>query len=212
MKECKYSAEEQQKIIDRIANDTMDVLSYRIGAIEVNKDNSFTKDVINKFNNYSTNLTGKTEQGLDALLQSLYLSNAFEGEAKDSINSYCATLALKTSIYATFALDVIEKSNMTSKSEEDDGSDLMKVTNNWLKSINVISAGQQNGITGHNDYCYITNTRVQVLPVNAYFRFSYKTDSSGNKNNGGYQVVLSELIPQVKLILDGESGLDDDGN
>lgn len=212
MKDCKYSNEEQQQIIDRIAKDTMDVLSYRIGAIEVNNDNSFTKDVINKFNNYSTNLTGKTEQGLDALLQSIFLTNAFEGEARDSINSYCAMLALKTSIYATFALDVIEKSNMASKSEEDEGSDLMKVTNNWLKSINVISAGQQNGITGHNDYCYITNTRVQVLPVNAYFRFSYKTDSSGNKNKGGYQVELSELIPQISFILDGEVVYDENGN
>lgn len=206
-----FSDEKKQQVLDKVTEDAFSVLTYRIGAIEINSDGgTFARNVISGFNNYCTNLTGKTEQGLDALLQSIYLINSFEGEAKDDINSYCGLMALKTAQYATFAIDVIDKSNMTIKDESDESSDLMKVANNWVKSISVIDAAHKNGIKGYDDFCYVTNSRISVLPVDMYMRFSYKTDSSGNKNNGGYRMEISEVTPQISYILDGVSHYDDE--
>ncbi|MCQ2752037.1 MAG: hypothetical protein MJ189_02940 [Coriobacteriales bacterium] len=183
------SQEEKDNALNSLTSDLINVLQYRISVIQVNSDDNFTKRVIETFSNYCSYLTDKDKlNALDSLLNSIIMSNTFEGEARDTIQLYCASMSLKTSQYATFALDVLGKSDVTTKDESKDTSDLNKTVNKWQKTVDIINSALNNGIKGYDDFCYITQSRVSYATVQSHIKLSWKTDSSGNKDNGDYKI------------------------
>ena len=106
------------------------MLNYRNSVIVVNTDTSFVRNAISCFDNYCTNLTGTQKYGLDALLQSIHLSHGFEGQARQNLENVLGGLTVRTSEYATFALDLIGKADSITKDPENPQSQVNTTVNN----------------------------------------------------------------------------------
>lgn len=164
------SYQERNEAIEKACKDAHDVLLYKIGYIVVNQNPEMVRDTISTFKNYCTNL-GKSEYGVDALIGALKSSNAFAGEIREQFNNFCATMLMKTGEYAAFTIDLIGKSNITKKSATDPGSDINIAAGNWLNAVNTIDE-QSSAMSPYDDYCFVTNCRLDVLPVTAELFFS----------------------------------------
>ena len=201
------SSSEKDAAVDKILADLINVLQYRISVDQVLSDDNFTKKVIQSFSNFCSYLTDSEKlNALDSLLNSIILSNTFEGEARETIQLYCASMSLKTSQYATFALDVLGKSDVTTKDPNLDTSDLNKTVSSWQKTVDIINAALNNTIKGYDDFCYITQSRLAFADVQSTIKLSWKTDSSGNKDSGDYK------IEKNSVYYSGETSLIDDSN
>lgn len=172
--------EQKDALLERICALANDELLYRISVAKVNENPTFVREVIVCFKNYCTNLIRERGTGIDAFLQSMYLTACFEGEIKDDYRSFCTNMMAQTCEYAMFALDVVGKSDKTTKSETDTASDVNVIGVKWNKAIESLNAALENGLTGYDDYCYLVGARVDALPVTAtlcYSTYSYETTS-----------------------------------
>lgn len=163
------------------------MLNYRNSVIVANTDTSFVRDAVTCFDNYCSNLTGTQKYGLDALLQSIHLSSGFEGQARQNLENVLGGLAARTSEYATFALDLIGKADSITKDPENPQSQLNATVDNWNNSINVIDSAINNGISGYDDYCYLTNSRLKVEAFTFSIAVGYACDSDGNNKRDFYE-------------------------
>lgn len=169
---------ERNEAITKVCEDAHDVLIYRIGYIVINQNPEMVRSVISTFKNYCVNLN-KGEYGIDALTGAMRASSAFAGEIREQYNSFCATMIVKTGEYASFAIDVIGKSNITKKSETDPGSDINVAADNWLWAVEVIQSYAE-GLSTYDDYCFVTNCRLDVLPVTAEMFYNQNSKFEGN--------------------------------
>ncbi len=168
----------KEELLNRICALANDELLYRISVIKINENPTFVREVIVGFKNYCTNLIGKRGTGIDAFLQSMYLTACFEGEIKDDYRSFCTNMMAETCEYAVFALDVAGKSDKTTKDPNDTASDVNVIGSKWCKTVETINGALQNGLTGYDDYCYVVGSRVDILPIivtMTYSSYSYET-------------------------------------
>ena len=186
---------ERKEAISKVCEDAHDVLLYRIGYIVINQNPEMVRNVISTFKNFCVNLN-KGEYGIDALTGAMRASSAFAGEIREQYNNFCAAMIVKTGEYASFAIDVIGKSNITKKSETDPGSDINVAADNWLWAVEVIQSYAE-GLSKYDDYCFVTNCRLDVLPVTAEMFYNQNAKFEGNdvvplkKRFNGKEIVLS---------------------
>lgn len=185
---------EKEEALNQLCIDANNVLLFRISVGMINQNSDFVRDTIDTFNNYCTNLIGKRNTGFDAFIQALYLTNGFEGELKDSYNTFCNEMVVMTGEFATFALDVIGKSDKATKRETDPGSDANIAAQNWLNVADVLKGAIDNGLTGNDDYCYQTGNRVDIIPLT--FTFGIKCSYKGDYNVTKTEVTEVAAIPQ----------------
>ena len=137
-----------ETLINRLGCDIIEKGKYGFDTINVNR-------MVDDFNSYLKVLK-QSGHGLDAELQKLYNVFAFEGEAKDSINSTCDLLTLKTLIYGTFIQEIIEKRPNYDETKK------QNILDSWMDTILWIDNARNNALTGYDNYCYLTNTLVEL--------------------------------------------------
>lgn len=152
------SAALTESLISMVASDAVDQIIYRVSAAEVNKDSTFSLEVSRQFQNYCSHLLG-SEEGLDAMFKTMYLTHAFEYQIADDYLDFCAEMAIKTGVYGTFAANVLGMSDFITDSEKTASVDCM------CKALNTIGEARQNGLTGSGRYCYLTNTEIVLSEI-----------------------------------------------
>lgn len=155
---------ERDETAKQISDDFMELLTYRLSVKAVNENSFFVNTVKNTFKNYCHNLVDVQNEGLDALLQAIMLTNNFEGEARETYQDICANLLVQTGEYATFALDVIGKHTGSSQTEADAAAE------SWNHVVEQIQSAVDS-LTGYDNYCYATGTLVYIMPMS--FREDY---------------------------------------
>ena len=139
--------------IEKYAEGAVDSLMYRVNYLMINESADFAKDVYKEFGEYCDHVNG-SQQGVNAMLSCLYLTNAFEFEAKDAIEEFCNQMILKTGIYSMFATTVLGMSEDITDTEK------MNTAVSMCDAINSVKGSLNNGITGNDNYCYVTNTAI----------------------------------------------------
>ncbi len=137
--------------IRKIAEDITDALLYRIVAKEVNKDANYTRKIIQQFTLYSDHLK-RSDEGIDAVLKSMYLTHAFEPQVRDDLTNFANYMIVKTGVYGTFVSNVLGMSKYASDNDK------LAILDEFGKTAKYIKSARENGLTGNNHYSYITNT------------------------------------------------------
>ena len=142
--------------IHKIAEDVTDALLYRITANEVNKDANYTKKIIQQFNMYTDHLK-RSDEGVDAILKSMFLTHAFEPQVREDLTNFTNFMLIKTGVYGTFVSSVLGMSKFASDSEK------LGILDEFGKAGKYVKDARDNGLTGKDHYSYITNTELYYI-------------------------------------------------
>lgn len=178
--------------IQKLAKDAASTLIYHITSAEVNKDATFTKNLIQDYKNYVEHFTAD-EDGIDCILKSMYLTHAFEKQTKDDINNFLDRSVVKAGTYGLFVTNVLGMSDSATDDEKTDALERL------VKSVKKVQDAKKNAITGYDEYSYVTNTRLALIDgsfkssSNLYVRFGpgerrayHSFDTEGIKFEHGY--------------------------
>ena len=144
--------------IDTYADGIVDSLMYRVNYLMVNESADFAKDVQKQFGEYCKHLTNP-QQGIDAMLKTIYLTHAFEFETKDDISAFCNQMILRTGVYAMFAANIIGMSEYITDDKK------QETANSMCEAIDSVERSLNNGITGNDNYCYVTNSILNYADI-----------------------------------------------
>ncbi|GEM_PF-5049245 len=143
-------------LIQNLARDAVNTLVYRIAAQQVNNDANFTREVIRYWNNYCSHLLA-SDEGIDAIYKTFYLTHAFEGQVKEDLSDFTNRLIVKTGTYGVFVTGVLGLTRNATNDEK------LSAVQKIVDAVDALTEGEANGLTGKDDYCYITNTRMMLL-------------------------------------------------
>ena len=157
----------------RVASDAADLLAYRIACVQVDKNSVFALEVKRQFENYCAHLVTPGD-GLSAVLNTFYLTHAFEFEVKDELQTLCDDLILKTGTYGTFVTSVLGMSGSVMDNE--------KTASIGLLCDTLIELGRlKDGcVTGRDLFCYITNMEVSITELTLQQTGRIYTDLDGS--------------------------------
>lgn len=157
---CRYElpAKEDSEAIEALAADAAEALKYRVGSAAVRAKEDFASDIVYYFGLYCRDLL-KNGDGMDARYKSFYLNYAFEGQVKNSIDEFSNQMILKTGVYSAFVSNVM---GMTAVFTDSDKENMMTL---FADTVTALDAAKGNALTGHNNYCYITNSLLDYVNV-----------------------------------------------
>ncbi len=144
--------------IAKIAADAVNVLLYRIGCAEVNRDAAFAIAVDSHFTNYCSHLMAAGE-GIDAMLNSFYLTHAFEYEVSKDLQDFLNRMILKTGTYGAFVTNVLGMSDTTTDSAK------LLAMKRFCDTEDRLNEALKNCVTGNGRYSYLTNTELRYAEL-----------------------------------------------
>ncbi|MBQ9180207.1 MAG: Ig-like domain-containing protein, partial [Firmicutes bacterium] len=129
--------------------------------------------VKNKYENYCNNIL-QQDSGVNARLQAMYLTHGFEGEIKKDIENFCDGMVAQAGLYGQFALTCAGQSDLQSVA------DIQKIQKQFADTVLSLADKKAQAITGHDNYCYVTNTVMGQDQVRATSSITATTESVGS--------------------------------
>ena len=138
------------------AQEAYETLTYRLGCTLMEDENLWRTSFDGIKTAFSAYLTAvlSNNTGLNAQLQLMYNVYAFESEARESINLAADQMIARTTLYGMFVIDLLKKNGLTTSTE------LTKLMDDWTDTIDSIEEIRSRALTQHDDYCYLTGTRL----------------------------------------------------
>lgn len=160
--------------LEELAADAVEALNYRIVANGVRGNDYRTKvsDILYSFKTYCNNLTA-SGKGIDAKINSLYLSHAFESEISDELTKFIDQMMFKTGTYELFIQDLMGMSNLVTDSDK------RTIINLFNETIKKLEEAKKNCVTGNKNFCYLTNSLVNLSVITYSNDLSVKVDDNG---------------------------------
>lgn len=171
---------EDEKVIKAraYASDILNTEVYHI-ACEVMHDNHlFVIEVAETYTNYCKHAMD-LNSGVNAMLNAMYLTHGFEGEIRDEIESFCDAMVVRTGVYGQFALSCACQDDMMRPSERETLQQL------FTTAVIKMAEKKEYAITGYDNFCYVTGTRVVLDKVTISSKYGYKRAESSYK--GGFR-------------------------
>lgn len=153
-----------------LASDVVDEMIYRVIAVEINKTADFSTRVVKEFGEYCDHMK-TAQQGIDAMLKAIYLTNAFEYEAREDIEDFCNQMMLTTGVYGMFAMNVVGVSEYVTDTQKE------KIAADMCSTVDRIQESLDGGITGEGNYCYVTNSVIDYgeITLKGHIDMKYST-------------------------------------
>ena len=139
--------------LDEITESAVDIITFKLSNNVINESADFSSKILNQYNLYCQHLLTSTE-GLDALLQTMYFTHAFEFEIKEDILNLVNIMNLQTGVYSAFVGNVIASAKSVSADQK------AAFTKTMCDTLNSIAKLKKTAVTGQDRYSYITNTIV----------------------------------------------------
>ncbi len=144
--------------------------------------------------------------GISAQLQFLYNVYGFESEAKQTVNDIIDCLIARTALYGTFVADVLEKSSIIPAAE------MQTLIDKWMNTVDALETTRTNALTGYDDYCYLTGTRLIACSARYSSDNKYTYLKTSESTSSIYKIIpgndLSDHVDWVwRFRLDGPEGL-----
>ena len=151
-----YVDQGSKQELTKLSKDAANALIYRIASGQVNKSASFAKNLYDQFNNYINHLTAENE-GIDAVIKTMYLTHPFEKDIKEDFLDLCNRMIVKTGTYGTFVSNIAGMSKFITDDEK------KNIASQFAKGVNYIASGKTNGLTNDPHYSYVTNSEVYII-------------------------------------------------
>ncbi|MDO5441029.1 MAG: S-layer homology domain-containing protein [Bacillota bacterium] len=149
--------------IEKLAIDAANQIVYEVTVDAVNDNTQFVYDVRDAFKNYCMHLLSNENDGVYAMLNSMYLTHAFQYQIKDDINEFFDQMIVKTGTYGMFASDILGMTNDVSDSDKIFAMETLCEAIEALKykKEHAIVGYNKEGVDSENDrFCYITNSLI----------------------------------------------------
>lgn len=151
-----------------------DILNSQIYVTACNvmsASHEWVTDVRAAYRNYNNHILSKNS-GINAELNAMYLTHGFEGEIRSDIEEFCDAMIVKAGVYGQFALTCMGQDKlMTIQNRQE-------VRTMFLNTVNKLSEKKKLAVTGFDNFCYITGTRVDFDTVELSSKMSVTTFGS----------------------------------
>lgn len=175
------SESEQKQMASKYANDVLNTQIYRI-ACQVMSDSQnqeWVADVTSEYRNFCNNVLAK-DSGVNAMLNAMYLTHGFEGEIKTDIQDFCDQMAVKAGVYGQFALTCVGQDDLQSLAKR------QNVQTLFADTVISLYDKKKKALTGYDNYCYITGTKIEHGVIEAKAETTIKYRSGGTDAYTGY--------------------------
>ena len=142
------------------AADILNTQIYLISCDVMSENDAWVIEVTNAYRKYCDNIL-KQNSGINAMLNAMYLSHGFEGEIKDDLSTFCDGMIVKAGMYGQFALSCACQDNMQSIQNRE------AILDQFAETVNSLAEKKTDAITGFDNYCYVTGTKVNFEKVTA---------------------------------------------
>lgn len=162
-------AEEKATKAAVYASDILNTQIYHISCKLMHSNHIWVIDVAEAYANYCKHAMD-TNSGVNAMLNAMYLTHGFEGEIRDEIISFCDAMIVKSGIYGQFALTCACQDDMMRLDER------QKLQELFTDSVTSMSDKKKYAVTGFDNFCYVTGTKVLFDKVTASCKYGYKSE------------------------------------
>ncbi len=142
------------------AGDILDTQIYKISCDVMSNNDAWVISVCNAYRKYCDNVLIQNS-GVNAMLNAIYLTHGFEGEAKDTIKTFIDSMVVQAGYYGQFALSCAGQDKMQSLSDRQD------LQTRFTDTVTNLSDRRNKALTGYDNYCYITGTTLQYDTIGA---------------------------------------------
>ena len=162
------SAEEKQSKAMAYSSDILNTEIYHIACRLMHEDHIWVIDAAEAYLNYCKHAMD-TNSGVNAMLNAMYLTHGFEGEIKDEIEDFCEAMVVRTGVYGQFALTCACQDDMMRLE------DRQKLQQQFTDAVISMSDKKKYAVTGFDNFCYVTGTKVLFDQVTASCKYGYKS-------------------------------------
>ena len=168
----KLSQAAKQTQAKQYAGDILNTVIYHISCEQMSANNQWVIGVTNAYTNYCNNIL-QQDSGVNARLQTMYLTHGFEGEIKKDIDDFLDGMVAQAGLYGQFALTCAGQSNLQTTQNK------QKIQGLFADTVNSLADKKKTALTGHDNYCYITGTVMEQDQVQATSTIKVTTESVG---------------------------------
>ena len=188
------STDKKKEKASAYAADILNTQIYMISCQEMSSHNQWVIDLLNAYDNYCSNIL-KQDSGVNAMLNAIYQSYGFEGEAKDDINKLLDGLTVQAGYYGQFALACACQDSMQTIAKR------QETQQHFVNTVTSLSDKKKTALKGHDNYCYVTGTVLSLEEVEATSKLS--VNKSENRSAYlGYTSTDWKLTKPVPNMLD----------
>ena len=178
------------------AADILNTQIYRTSCQVMSDNDKWVITLLNAYRNYCSNVT-KTNSGVNAMLNAIYNSHGFEGEAKDEIDKLLDGLIVQAGYYGQFALTCACQDGMQSIANR------QTVQQQFIDTVDSLSKKKKTAFKGHDNYCYVTGTVLSYEDVEVKSDLTVRTSPGRGTNDYlGYTSTEWKTTEPVPSMLD----------
>lgn len=175
------------------AIDILNTQIYQISCDVMTANNEWVIGVTNAYRKYCNNILTQ-DSGINAMLNAMFLSHGFEKDIRDELEKFCDGMIAKAGFYGQFALSCACQDNLQSLSNRE------AVQNQFVDTVLSLTDKKKHTITGHDNFCYVTGTKVTLSTVNlkAVTRLGIK-DMWYYQNFGDWKLTAPNMMDTILL-------------
>ena len=141
----------RQKMLDIYADNVLNTVVYKVACQVMTANNSWVAQVITAYRQYCKNISLQNS-GINAFLNYIYLTHAFEGEAKDEIEKFLDAMTAQAGFYGQFALTCAGQDSLQTAAAKE------QLVTDFVNTVLSLYNRKTKAVVGKDNYCYITGT------------------------------------------------------
>ena len=153
-----YSGSSRQAMLGYYADYVLDTVIYKISCEVMTAENSWVAEVVSLYQQYCKN-TLERDSGINAFLNYIFLTHAFEGEVRDQIERFIDAMIAQVGFYGQFAMTCAGQDSLQTTATKED------IQTCFTRAIISLDQRKETAIIGKDNYCYITSTILKADTV-----------------------------------------------
>ena len=153
-----YSGSSRQAMLESYADNVLNTVIYKIACEVMTANNSWVAQVVSLYGQYCNNIMQR-DSGINAFLNYIYLTHAFEGEVRSDIERFLDGMTAQAGFFGQFALTCAGQDSLQTTAAKE------KIREYFTMTVTSIADRKAKAITGKNNYCYITGTELEAGTV-----------------------------------------------
>ena len=117
-----YNTSAKQSMLDIYPDNVLNTVIYKIACDVMTANNSWVAQVISTYTQYCNNVLQR-DSGINAFLNYIYLTHAFEGEVSKDIDKFLDCMIAQAGVYGSFALTCAGQDSLQTTSAKEQSRD-----------------------------------------------------------------------------------------
>ena len=190
------SAAQKNEKARTYAADILNTQIYKTSCQVMSDNDQWVRGLLSAYKKYCDNIL-KRDSGVNAMLNAIYNSHGFEGEAKDDITKLIDGLTVQAGYYGQFALTCACQDSMQSIQNR------QTTQQQFIDTVTSLSDKKKSALKNHDNYCYVTGTVLSYEDVEMTSGLSVHTRTGrGTKDYLGYTSTEWKTTNPVPNMLD----------